>query len=315
MALVGSLLLAGCGNTTTLKDGEQVVASMDGHEITAEDLYEQMKSQGGDDVLTNMIDEYILNKEYETDEDATTYAESQLSSYKSSYESYGQDFDEALRNAGYSGEDDFKDSLIIEYKKTLATEDFVAGELTDSEIEDYYNDNIFGDIEAKHILISPNTSDDMTDEEKTKAEEEALKEAEDLIKQLDDGADFEELAKENSDDAGTASNGGALTVTYGAVVDEFWDAAVALKDGEYTSEPVESDYGYHIIYRESQKEKPSLDDVREDVIDDLVAEKMDADSTLQTQALVALREKYNLDIKDSLLKDDYDEAINSALEA
>ena len=313
LVLVMALMLTGCGNEATLENGEEVVAKMDGHTITAEDLYDELKKQGGAVTLTNMIDNFIVNKEIKTDDDAESYADSQLSSYKQSYKSYGQDFGTALKSAGYSGEDEFKEELILEYKKNIVTENYVKDQLKDSEIQDYYDNNIYGDIEARHILISPNTNDDMTDDEKEEAEKKAKKEAEDIIKKLDDGEDFAKLAKEYSDDEGTASEGGKLTVTYGSVVDEFWDGASELKDGEYSKEPVKSEYGYHIIYRISQKEKPSLDDVKDDVIDSLVEEKINNDSTLQTSALVALRKKYNLDITDDGLKSSYDNSISTAL--
>ena len=313
LVLVVALMLTGCGKIATLKNGEEVVAKLNGKSITADELYEELKNQGGASTLTNMIDEFIVNKEIKTDDDAESYADSQLKSYKQSYESYGQDFNAALTSAGYSGEDDFKDALIVEYKKQVVTENYVKDELSDSEIEKYYDDNIFGDIEARHILISPNTDDDMSDDEKSEAEDKAKKEAEDIIKKLDDGEKFADLAKEYSDDEGTASNGGKLTVTYGSVVDEFWDAANDLKDGEYSKEPVKTEYGYHVIYRISQKEKPSLDEVKDDVIDDLTQEKINNDSTLQTKALVALRRKYDLEISDDKLKKSYDDSVNTAL--
>ncbi len=313
LVLVATLMLTGCGKIATLKNGEEVVAKLDGKSITAEDLYDELKKQGGAITLTNMIDAFVVNKEIKTDDDAKSYADAQLSSYKKSYQSYGQDFNAALTSAGYADENEFKDELILEYKKNIVTENYVKDELTDDEIQKYYDDNIYGDIEARHILISPNTKDDMTDDEKDKAEEKAKKEAEDIIKKLDEGEDFADLAKEYSDDEGTASKGGKLTVTYGSVVDEFWDGVNELKDGEYSKEPVKSEYGYHIIYRIKQKEKPKLDDVKDDVIDKLTEEKINNDSTLQTRALVALRKKYNLEISDDELKKSYDNSINSSL--
>ena len=313
LVLVATLMLTGCGKIATLKNGEEVVAKLDGKSITAEDLYDELKKQGGAITLTNMIDAFVVNKAIKTDDDAKSYADSQLSSYKKSYQSYGQDFNAALTSAGYADENEFKDELILEYKKNIVTENYVKDELTDDEIQKYYDDNIYGDIEARHILISPNTKDDMTDDEKDKAEEKAKKEAEDIIKKLDEGEDFADLAKEYSDDEGTASKGGKLTVTYGSVVDEFWDGVNELKDGEYSKEPVKSEYGYHIIYRIKQKEKPKLDDVKDDVIDKLTEEKINNDSTLQTRALVALRKKYNLEISDDELKKSYDNSINSSL--
>ncbi len=307
-----TLLLTGCG-TPTLENGEEIVASVDGKDFTAEELYEELKAQGGETVLINLIDTYIVNEEIETDDDAETYADSQYESYKSSYESNGQDFDEILTSAGYEDADDFKNVLIVEYKQQIITENYVKANITDAEIESYYDDNIYGDIVGAHILISPETDDDMTDEEIEEAEEKAKEKAEEIIKKLDDGEDFAELAEEYSDDEGTASDGGNLTITYGEVVDEFWEAANNLKDGEYTDEPVKSDYGYHIIYRESQKDKPELNEVEDDVIDKLVDQKLEEDTTLQTQAMVDLREQYNLKINDSDIEKSYNESIKEAL--
>ena len=312
ISLATVLLLTGCG-TATLKNGEKVVAKMDGKKITAESLYNELKKQGGATILTNMIDDYVVNKEIKTDEDAKSSAESQLKSYKDSYESYGMDFNAALANAGYKSEDAFKEVLILDYKKKVATENYVKEKVTDDDINEYYKEKIFGDIEAKHILISPNTKDDMTDEEKEKAEKAAKKEAEKIIKKLDDGENFEKLAKKYSDDKGTASNGGKLTVTYGSVVDEFWEGCTSLKDGEYSKQPVKSEYGYHIIYRIKQKAKPKLSKVKEDIIDAIVEERINNDSTSQTKALVALRKKYNLKIEDSSLKKSYNSSVKSAL--
>ena len=307
-----TLLTAGC-STPTLKNGEEVVASVDGKKFTANDLYEELKSQGGMAVLQNMFDTYIINEEIETDDDAENYADSQYESYKSSYESNGQNFDEILESSGYKDADDFKEALITEYKKQKITEDYVKANLTDAEIQSYYDDNIFGDIEGKHILIAPDVDDDMTEDEIAEAEDKAKEEAEKLIKRLDDGEDFEKLAKEYSDDEGTASEGGSLTITYGEVVDEFWDAASKLKNKSYTKEPVKSDYGYHIIYREKQKDKPKLNEVEDNVIDKLVSQKLEEDTTLQTEALVELRKKYNLKIEDSDIEKSYNKSVKEAL--
>src|SRR2546426_590913 len=75
----------------------------------------------------------------------------------------------------------------------------------------------------------------------------ARKKALDLLKRVKDGGDFGELAKEYSDDRGTAAKGGDLgEITRGEVVKEFGDAVFALKPGQ-TGELLESKYGFHII--------------------------------------------------------------------
>ena len=304
--------LVGCGQTPQLKDGKEVIASVKGKKFTVEDLYKKLKAQGGETILISMIDEYIVNKEIPEDEDAETYAESQIESYKTQYKNYGQEWEKALEQSGYESEEALKKALMVEKKKKTITENYVKEQVTDAEIEKYYEDEIFGDIEAKHILISPDVTDDMESDEKTDAENKAKEKAEKIIKKLNKGADFEELAKENSDDKGTASKGGKLTVTYGDVVDEFWEATNKLKDKTYTKEPVKTEYGYHIIYRESQKEKPKLKAVRDDIIDKIVNKKIDDDESLSDKAMIELRKKYNIKIDDKSLKEQYSKKVKEA---
>ena len=85
------------------------------------------------------------------------------------------------------------------------------------------------------------------------------KKLKDLIKKLNDGEDFATLAKENSDDTGSAANGGDLGYfNKGEMVKEFEDAAYNLKVNEYTKEPVKTTYGYHIILKTGEKDKAKL---------------------------------------------------------
>ena len=75
-----------------------------------------------------------------------------------------------------------------------------------------------------------------------------------LIKKLAGGADFAALAKENSEDPGSKDNGGDLSFfKKGMMVPEFEKAAFALKTGEYTKEPVRTQFGYHIIKVDEKK--------------------------------------------------------------
>ncbi len=301
------LLTTGCGEVAKLKDGKEVVGKIKGYTVTAEDLYAELKEQGGSRVFVNMIDDYIANKEIKSNEDAEDYANSQIEAYKSQYEQQGQDFNEVLVSSGYKNEQQFRDELILSYKKDKVVENYLKDELTDDEIQNYYDENIFGDMTVRHILIKPDTETDASDEDQEKAEEKAKKEAENIIKKLDKGEKFEDLAKKYSDDEGTKEDGGLLeNFSKDSVVTEFWDASVKLKDGEYTKEPVKSEYGYHVILRVSQKAKPKLKEVKDTIEETLVANKLSADTTLKTTTWVNIRKKYNLNIEDSEIKDGYD---------
>lgn len=91
---------------------------------------------------------------------------------------------------------------------------------------------------TRHILLSTNNGED---------DAEQLAKAEALVTQLRGGADFAALATENSDDPGSASNGGSLgDVERGEMVPEFDAKTFALTEGEI-SDPVKTQFGYHII--------------------------------------------------------------------
>lgn len=306
IALACLLFTAGCGKVAELKNGEQVVGKINGKTITADDLYKELKEKGGTSIFVNMVDDFIANKEIKDSDAITNEAKSQLEQLKSQYESAGQNFDTVLKNAGYENEKALLEVLVLDIKKNKVVENFLRDKVTEDEINDYYEANIEGELTARHILITPEVKDDMTEEETEKAKEDAKKKAEKLLKKLEDGEKFEDLAKKNSDDEGSKKNGGLVeNITKDTVVDPFYNALKDLKDGEYTKEVVESSYGYHIILRVSQKEKPKLKDVKDDILDTIVSDKLADDSTLTTTTWIDIRKKYKLNIEDSAIKKEY----------
>ncbi len=83
------------------------------------------------------------------------------------------------------------------------------------------------------------------------AKDVAKKKAEDIIARIKGGEDFEKLAKQYSQDPGSAVNGGSLgTAKSDGFVKPFKDGADALKGGEMTDKPVESQFGFHIIKKD-----------------------------------------------------------------
>jgi peptidyl-prolyl cis-trans isomerase D len=96
-------------------------------------------------------------------------------------------------------------------------------------------------VKVRHILLK-------TDGKPASEEPKIKAKAEDLLKQIRGGADFAALAKKNSEDTGSAANGGAMPdwVTRGQTVPEFERAAFSLKPGQ-TSDLIKTQYGYHII--------------------------------------------------------------------
>ena len=95
----------------------------------------------------------------------------------------------------------------------------------------------------------------------------------------------------------------------GEVDESFYKAAKDLKKGEYTAEPVKSQYGYHIIFKVSSKTN-KYEDVKDKIKDDLAEKKLNEDSTLQVSAWDKLRKKYNLKINDTDVKKAYNKIEN-----
>lgn len=99
--------------------------------------------------------------------------------------------------------------------------------------------------------------------------------AKNIIAQLKKGAKFDKLAAEKSKDPGSKDNGGELGwITPGNVVKPFADAMVKLKKGQYTAEPVQTQYGWHVIQVEDVRalKAPPMDQVRAQIIQRLQQE-------------------------------------------
>lgn len=129
----------------------------------------------------------------------------------------------------------------------------------DLELRAYYEGHKaeFEEIKAKHILIRfKGSTVPLKAGAQDRTDAEALAFASDLRAKILAGANFDELAKANSDDAGNAQSGGELgTFGHGRMVPQFEKAAFAAEIGK-VSEPVKTQFGYHLILVEEHKTKP-----------------------------------------------------------
>lgn len=309
-----ALCMCGCGKVSKLSDGKDAVVSFEGMEsISVDSLYDNMKDRYAVSILIDMIDKEILFKEYKDKiEEAEDYADEQVDALQDSYES-----EEELLNAinsyyGYQTIKEFKEYIELNYFRDLATTDYAKKQITDKEIESYYESDIVGDIEASHILITVDVKDDATDEEKEKAENKAKKEAEQIIEKLNNGEDFATLAKTYSKDDSNKDEGGALgKFNKGDMENSFETAAYELKVNEYTKEPVKTSYGYHIIKKTKEYDKDTLENVKDEIIATLAEELINTNATVSITALTELRKEKGMKIEDSELKSNYNKYINS----
>jgi len=247
-------------------DSSTAVASVNGTNITKEQLYDKLIEAGGESTLQAMITTELVDQEAKkanvtvTDEDINA----ELEDLKAQFGGEAA-FNAALQQSSMTV-DDLKKQMPLQVKLRKILEPQVT--ITDQEIKDYYEANkaTFNEeeqVRASHILV------------------ETKEEADAILKQLKDGADFAELAKEKSSDTGSKANGGDLDFfKRGDMVAEFSDVAFKLKVGE-TSGAVKSDYGYHIIKVTDHKDAKNytLEEKKDEIKKTLVSQKV---STLST---------------------------------
>ena len=303
--LMSVLILSGCGSSK-LKNGEEMVFSVNSNKVSADTLYKKLKKKYAKSLMVDLIDEKIKNDIYKNDKDIEKQVENSIESIKTQYK---DNWKETLKGAGFDNEDELKDYYRLSFQRTKAVEDYIKDSISNKDIKNYYNENTVGDIRCKHILISVKTDENS----EGLSDAEAKEKAEKLIKKLNEGEDFSKLAKKNSDDPGSAENGGDLGYfNKGEMVQEFEDAAYKLKKNEYTKEPVKTSYGYHIILKVDEKEKPTLKKAKDKIVETLIEEKKKNDPTLEITALDELRKEYKLKFKDAKLKKLYKEYIEDS---
>lgn len=119
-----------------------------------------------------------------------------------------------------------------------------------------------GEVKVAHIMLKFSNNTEVTPEEDVKVKARI----DSLYNLLENGANFEELAKQYSEDKMSGKNGGVMKfISYEFDVEEFRDAAFSLqKDGDY-SKPVRTIYGWHIVRRMERKPVPTFEDIKGEI--------------------------------------------------
>lgn len=270
-----ALLLTACSTS-------EEVASTEAGRIREEDLYEAMKSEQlqsgmtvGETVLQRMLIEDIFNHLYgEEVSEADVEAEFEVSAAE-----YGgaEDYEAILEAQGIDI-DFMKDNIRLTLLIREAIRDNV--EITDEDLEEMY-EQLKPDATVQHILV----------------EDEEL--AQEIITELENGADFGDLVTEYSTDPGSLETEGTYSFNEGEMVPEFEEAAFALEEGETTAEPVQSDHGFHVIRRLELDFAPM--DEKMDELEVAVLDSYTQDQEFMANLISEMAKEANVQISDEEL--------------
>ena len=267
----GVMGLGACSNDNA--DSSEVIVESKAGNITKEELYQSMKEKYGEQALQELLYQKVLAENYEvTDKEV----EEKVAELK---EELGENFELVLQQNQLKDEEELKevlkDQLLME--KAALKDVKVSEEEVKKRYEEYKPE-----IKASHILV---------EDEKT---------AQEVKKKLDEGAKFEDLAKEYSQDPGSAAQGGDLGFFGpGKMVPEFEEAAYALEVNKI-SEPVQSQHGFHIIKVTEKKEKESYEEMKDELEYELKLAQLDQNKI--QEVLKRELDAANVKIKDKDLK-------------
>lgn len=260
------VILAGALVFVLIRSGgtEEAVARVDGEAITKNELYDLLVQSNGQAALDSLISQKII--ELETAKQDIQVSDAEIEKELDEVAEYygGLDaFEQSLTSYNMTLQD-VKEDLAVQVKLEKLMKEKIT--ITDAEIKEYFNANqeqfaVEEQIKASHILVD--------------SEEKALE----VKQKLAEGKDFAELAKEYSTDTTNKEQGGDLgLVSRGQMVAEFEDAAFALPIGEI-SEPVKTEYGYHII-KVTEKiaaREGTLEENQEEIRETLFNQKMESE--------------------------------------
>ncbi|KGR82864.1 peptidylprolyl isomerase [Lysinibacillus odysseyi] len=267
LTFAASLGLAACSNP-----GDEVVVKTEMGDITQDQFYKEIKKIAGDQLLQQVVMDKILNDKYEVSDKEV---QKQYDTYA---KQYGDQMAAVLEANGLT-EETFKQNIRFNLLQEKAKAEV---KVSDKEVKEYY-DQASQELHARHILVA------------------TQEEAKEIVKELKNGGDFAKIAKEKSTDTASAAEGGDLGwFSVGAMVKEFNDAAYALEP-KTISEPVKSDYGYHIIEvleKRDVKDYGTLEEKKDEITEAIRNQKADW-PTIQAK----LVKDAKVEVKDKDLKD------------
>ncbi|MFZ7760059.1 peptidylprolyl isomerase [Bacillus thuringiensis] len=256
------LFCTACGN-------DKDIATSTAGNITEKELNSELKTKFGQPTLYQMMIKKVLLQDAKIeDKDIQT----KLEQVK---QQAGDQFQNALKMAGLKDEEALKEQLKVQ----LALEQRIKQSITEKDVKERYQP----ELHIYHILVK--------DENK----------ARELAQKIQNGADFSQVAKQESEDTVTKEKGGDLGfIDPGKLGDKFKNAAYRLQIGQI-SEPVQTQFGYHLIKVTEKKDLPPFNEVKDTLRKQIEKERI-SDAKWQQKEIEKALKDAKVEVKDSDLK-------------
>ncbi|MCP8857614.1 peptidylprolyl isomerase PrsA [Latilactobacillus fuchuensis] len=267
--------LAGCGSTT--------IATLKGGKVTQAEYYKETKeTTTGKQQLQTMILEKALEEQY-----GSKVSDKKVTSTYNTYKKqYGSSFSSVLSQSGLT-----TSSFKKQIKTQMLTEAALKAnkKVTNADLKKQWK-SYEPKVEVQHILV----------EKKATAETVIAELAKDNTTK-----NFTTLAAKYSTDTGTKKDGGKLPTfdsTDTSLDSTFKTAAFKLKTNEYTTTPIKTSYGYHVIRMIKNPGKGKMADHKKELTSQVYAKWM-TDTTVMNKIITKVLKKANVSIKDKDLSD------------
>lgn len=286
------LLLAAC-ETDSAENNNDVAFTINGEKMSSDEFYDILKNEpmGGATYGEQQAQQYIVAQLLEEEYGDLVSEEEVEEYYEETAVEYGgvEELNVILEEEGLTQE-----FLMNELRLSLLMERAIESqvEVTDEALQELHNEQIPVGSRVRHILV----------------EDEEL--AQDIIEQLNDGADFVELVEEHSTDEGPDGNG-EYDLIAGQFLPEFEEVARSLDAGELHQEPVETLYGYHVIEMVEWGEAEDFEDVRDELEEQYLAREVENSPELGQSIVIELIEDADIEFNDEELSGALDSILNA----
>lgn len=263
VVLMVAVVIMGVLMTQERPQDGRVAAVVNGDQVMVDELFDLLYAQGGSEILDQLITRQLIIQEagrlgiVVSEDDVDAEIDKII---EEGFTGSEEEFLMILAQYGVALEAFREDARLNLLARAIAMEQT---EFTEDQGRDFFEENRHlyeqqEEVEARHILVE------------TEAE------AEEVAELLDEGEDFVELAREYSTDQSNKDDGGYLGFFgRGRMVEPFEEAAFSLSPGEY-SDPVETEFGFHIIEVLDRKDQEEVqyEDVSEQVMEALADEQV-----------------------------------------